>query len=300
MDESPASPRTPWDTVRTLSTSTVRDATEGRIIGLAAEVAFFGVLALPPLALVVLGSLGYVADLLGPAAAADMRTAILDTATTVLSGSTVEDLIEPMVDGLLDKGRLDLLTIGAIIAVWSASRAVRVVIDAVTLAYDREPARTWWQRRLVAVGVTIGGIISLVALLPLLVVGPQAAASLADGLGLGGAFEAAARIAYWPVVAVTGLLVLTCMYHLVEPETPWRWELPGSILALLIWVAGSYGLRFYATQFIEGESTYRLVAAPLVVLMWVYVAAFAVLLGAELNAEVDKIYFPDHPHGTAG
>ena len=269
-------------------------------MGLAAEVAFFGVLSLPPLALVMLGSLGFVADLLGPEAAGDLRSAIIDAAETFLSSSTVADLVVPAVDGLLTQGRLDLLTIGAIVAVWSASRAVRVVIDAVTVAYDREPARTWWQRRLVALGLTVGGIVSIIVLLPLLVVGPQAGAGLAESLGLGSAFETAARIVYWPLVGLIGLVLLTWMYHLVEPETPWRWELPGSILALLIWVAGSYGLRVYVSLFVESdESAYLSVAAPLALLMWVYVAAFAVLIGAELNAEVDKIWFPSEQTAPA-
>ncbi len=290
--------RTLWAVSRTLVVRTVRDAADDRIIGLAAEVAFFGVLSLPPLALVVLGSLGYVADLFGPDVSADLRTAIIDAAATFLSSSTVTDLIVPAVDGLLARGRLDLLTIGVVVAVWSASRAVRVVIDAITVAYDRDPARTWWQRRLVALGVTVGGVVSIIVLLPLLVVGPQAGAGLVDSLGWGSAVGTMTRIFYWPVVALTGLVILTWVYHLVEPETPWRWELPGSILALLIWVTGSFGLRVYTGTFIEGDaSAYLSVAAPLVVLLWVYVTAFAVLLGAELNAEVDKIVF-DGEEGT--
>jgi len=293
MNQSESRRPPPWDLVRTLSVRTAHDALDDRIVGLAAEVAFFGVLSLPPLALVVLGSLGFVADLLGPVAASDLRIAIVDGAATFLSDSTVQDLIVPAVDGLLERGRLDLLTIGVIVAIWSASRAVRVVIDAITFAYDRSPTRSWWRRRLVAVGITLGGIVSIILLLPLLVVGPQAGGRLAEGLGWGSALESAARIVYWPIVGVVGLIILTWMYHLVEPETPWRWELPGSILALLIWVVGSYGLRFYASLFIESdESAYLSVAAPLVVLLWVYVTAIAVLLGAELNAEVDKIYFP--------
>lgn len=289
--------RSPLGLVRTLVVRTVKDSLDDRVPGLAAEVAFYVVLSLPPLLLVILGSLGFVTDWLGPAVAADIRSTILDGATTLLSESTVDELVEPAVDGLLEQGRLDILTVGAIVAVWSASRATRVIIEAVTIAYDRVISRNWWRRQLVALGLTASGIVSVIVLLPLLVIGPQAGAGLADRFGLGSAFETAWAISYWPVVAIVGVVVLTWVYHLVEPETPWWWELPGAFLALSAWALGSYVLRLYATQFIEAESAYRLFAAPLVVLLWVYVAAVAVLVGAELNAELDKIFL-QHPEQT--
>ncbi len=287
------SPRRGPGIVWTLARRTVRDALRDRLPGLAAEVAFYTVLALPPLSLVLLGSLGFVTGWLGEGAKDGVRDAIFDAANTFLSPSTVTDLVEPAVDGLLARGRLDVLTIGAVIALWSASRATRVIIDAITIAYDRQPARTWWQRRLVAFGLTAAGIIAVVVLLPLLVVGPEAGVGIADRVGFGRAFEVTWAVLYWPVVAGIGLVLLTWVYHLVEPDSPWRWELPGAALALVIWAAGSFAVRLYATTFIEGDSAYGVFAAPLVVLLWVYVAASAVLLGAELNAEIDKLIFDD-------
>ncbi|MFQ5555816.1 MAG: YihY/virulence factor BrkB family protein [Acidimicrobiia bacterium] len=280
----------PLTTARTLAARTARDSLEDRVPGLAAEISFYTVLSLPPMLLVVLGSLGFVTGWLGPETAADIRTEIIDAAATFLSEATIDDLVAPAVDGLLQRGRLDILTIGAVTAVWSASRAVRVVVDAITIAYDRAPKRNWWQRRVVALALTVAGIISAVVLLPLLVVGPRAGAALSDGLGLGSVFQTAWQILYWPVVAAIGLVVLTWIYHLVEPESPWRWELPGAVLAMALWAAGSFGLRFYATTFVEGDSAYGIFAAPLVVLLWVYLSAIAVLVGAELNAEIDKMF----------
>ena len=291
-DASPEISRTSLATARTLARRTVRDSIDDRVPGLAAEISFYTVLSLPPLLLVILGSLGFVTGWLGPETAADIRVEIIDAAAALLSEATVADLVEPAVDGLLQRGRLDILTIGAITALWSASRAIRVVVDAVTIAYDREPKRNWWQRRVLALALTAAGIISAVVLLPLLVIGPRAGAGLADGLGLGSVFQTTWSILYWPVVAAFGLIVLTWIYHVVEPESPWRWELPGAVLAMALWTAGSFGLRFYATTFIEGDSAYGLFAAPLVVLLWVYLSAFAVLIGAELNAEIDKMFLP--------
>lgn len=268
---------------------TARDTVRDRVPGLSAEVAFYVVLALPPLLLVVLGVAGYIAQGVGPDVTADIRMAILDGARTFLTESTVEDLT-PILDSLLRSGRADVVTFGVVVLVWSGSRAADVVISAVMTAYDRERRPRWLKRRAIALAMTVGGVLGAGVLLPLLVLGPQFGSDVAAEFGWEGAFERAWSLAYWPVVAFAGLVVLTWIYHLAMPHTAWRRELPGAVLALLIWVAGSFGLHYYAGSVIEVDSAYAFFAAPLVILLWVYVTAFAVLVGAELNAEIDKLW----------
>ncbi len=98
------------------------------------------------------------------------------------------------------------------------------------------------------------------------------------------------------MVAILGIVLLTWAYHIAPPHvTAWRRDLPGAILALVVWALGSLGLRIYATTFLESNSAYNLFTAPLAVLLWLYVSAIAVLVGAELNAEVEKMW--PHPGG---
>jgi membrane protein len=163
----------------------------------------------------------------------------------------------------------------------------------VTIAYDLEDRRTWWQHRLLGFGLTFTGVLMLAVVLPLLVVGPEAGAALADEFGLGRVFDIVWRVSYFPVVIALGLTLLSWVYHVVPPHsTRWRRDVPGAILAFLVWLGGSYGLRIYATNFIETDSAYGYFGTPLVLLLWIYLTAVALLVGAELNAEIEKLY-PD-------
>jgi membrane protein len=278
-------------TVWTLTTMTVRDAIDDRLPGLAAEVSFYLLLSLPPLLLVGLGALGYIGDLFGADAVATVQRQIIDTAGQVLSEETVDDVVRPAVENLLEQGRADILSIGALLALWSGSRALKVITQAITIAYDLEDRRTWWQHRLLGLGLTVAGVLMAAVLLPLLVVGPEAGGALADRFGLGRAFDLVWQILYFPVVIALGLSLLAWVYHIVPPHTTrWRRDLPGAVLAFLVWLAGSFGLRVYATTFVESDSAYSYFGTPLVLLLWIYLTAVALLLGAELNAEIEKLF----------
>jgi membrane protein len=182
-----------------------------------------------------------------------------------------------------------VLTIGGVIALWSGSRAARVIVDAVTIAYDLEDHRDFRRKTLVGLWLTVAGILSMTILIPLLVVGPRFGASVADNFGLESAFETVWAVLYWPVVAGVGVVLLTWVLHIAPPHsTPWRRDVPGAVLALVVWALGSLGLRIYTTSFLESNSAFTLFTAPLAVLLWLYVSAIAVLLGAELNAEIEK------------
>jgi membrane protein len=279
--------------VRTLGVRTVRDSLEDRLPGLAAEVSFYLLLSLPPLMLVGLGALSYFGDWFGPNAVSDVEQAIIDAASGVLTQSTIDDVVRPAVDGLLARGRADVLSIGVILALWSGSRALKVIVQAITIAYDLEDRRTWWQHRALGLGLAIVGVLMLAIVLPLLVVGPEAGSALADEFGLGRAFDLTWQVLYFPVVIALGLSLLTWIYHVVAPHTTrWRRDFPGAVLAFVIWLAGSFGLRIYATSFVEGDSAYSYFGTPLVLLLWIYVTAVALLVGAEFNAEIEKL-LPD-------
>lgn len=274
----------------TLGPRTVRDTAEDRVPKLAAEVAFFTLLSLPPAMLALLGSVGFLTEAIGPQTRTEIESRILEVARTFLTPSTVQEIVAPAVRRLLQEGRADVVSVGIILALWSASRATEAVIDAMRIAYDLERFRPGWKRRLVALALTIGLIGSLVVLMPALVAGPRLGARLAEPLGLSSAVEAAWEFVYWPMVAILGVGLLASFYQLALPRnTRWRKELPGATLAVLTWILGSAGVRLYARWTLESGSTYGSLSAPLVLLLWLYVTGLAVLLGAELNAEIDKL-----------
>jgi membrane protein len=103
--------------------------------------------------------------------------------------------------------------------------------------------------------------------------------------------EGAVTVLYWPVVLLASIAFLTTLYHVSVPvRSPWYEDVPGALIALLMWVVGSFILRIYLTHTVEGPTIYGSLAAPVAVLLWIGVSAFAVLVGAAVNAAVDRVW----------
>lgn len=286
-----------WPDLRRLVVRTLADTVEDRVPGMAAEMAFFAVLSLPPLLLVVVGAVGFVVGGLPEADLVAIEGALLDALSALLSQDTVEQVLADPVGRLLREGRSDLLSLGLVLTLWSASRSTNVLLRVLIIAYDLADHRKPWQRRLLAVGLTVAGVLVAVVVLPLVVIGPDVAAETLSLLGVSG--TGLARfwpLTYWIGVGGVGLAALTWIYH-VAPGwyTPWRRDLPGAVLAMLGLVAASAGIRVYTSGFatFSSNDTFRGLAAPLVLMLWVWASGIAVLVGAELNAEIERLWPSD-------
>ncbi|MDP8931924.1 MAG: YihY/virulence factor BrkB family protein [Actinomycetota bacterium] len=268
------------------------DSAQDRVHGLAAEGAFFALLSLPPFLLAVLGTIGYFRDLLGPDTMDEIQGLMLGVPAEFLSSDTMREFIRPSVDAILERGRGGVVSLGLVIALWSGSRATGVYIDAIAIAYDLGDPRPLWQRRLLAFALTLVAAVIGVVVLPGLVVGPRLV-KLVTPAPFETAVSTAVTLVFWPMVALLAVLLLATLYHVSLPQrTPWQRDLPGAFLALGVWLLGSYGLRLYVEHSLLGQSPYGPLAAPLVVLLWLYVTAFAVLLGAELNGVIHQLWPP--------
>ena len=273
-----------------LSLRTVEDMLDDRVPGLAAEVAFFVLLSLPPLLLLALGSVGFIGSAVpGFADAAAER--LLGLAGIVLTDDTV-NLLRPVVEGVLTEGRGDLASLGVILTLYSASRALHVIVVALAIAYDLPEQRRTWQHRLWGLGLTVAAVVLGIIAIPLLVLGPGFGQVIGTYLVAGETvIDLVWRVAYWPVAAVIATGLLAALYHVAAPwTTPWRRDLPGAVLAMALWLAGSAGLRVYTLGSVVSAPVFAPLAGPLVLLLWLYVSAFAVLLGAELNAEIERMW----------
>lgn len=278
---------------RRLAVRTAVDSLDDHLPGLAAEMAFFVVLSLPPLLLAVLGSVGFVVGDLPEAELARLQDQVLSFFNTFLAESTVDDVLRTPVENLLREGRSDILSVGIVLTLWSASRAANVLLRTVTTAYDLEDRRAGWKRRLLAFAITLVGIVLAVVVIPLLAVGPRLLSSALEAVGFGTELVRFWGVVYWGGVVVLAVSALTWLYH-VAPGwyTPWRRDLPGAVLALVVWLLASWALRVYTAELagFTADDAFRGLAAPLVLLLWVYVSAIAVLLGAEMNAEIERLW----------
>ena len=266
---------------------TGRDSIQDRIFGLAAEAALFSLISLPALLLAIVGSLGFIAQALGPSGTAQLRR-LLETPHSFLSDQTYQSY-QHIVANVLAQQHGGVVSIGILLSMWTGSRAVNRYLETITIAYDMEP-RSAWRRRLLALGLTIAGLAGAVAILPPLVLGPRLVDWLVSDQAATTAFWLV-DILFWPVIILVVLVALATLYHVGAPwHTPWRRDLPGAVLAMVLWLAASVGLRTYLTLSIKSSTVYSQLAVPIAVVLWLYITAVAVLLGAEFNAEIEKMW----------
>ncbi|MBA0052093.1 YihY/virulence factor BrkB family protein [Streptomyces sp. AJS327] len=264
---------------------TVNSCVEHRVVGLAAEAAFFTLISIPPLLLGLVGLLGYLDAWIGTDTIDSIRFNLLDASSTVLSEKGVDQLARPLVDDVIEGGRPDVISLGFALALWSGSRAVNVFIDTITVMYGLDGHRGIVKTRLLAFLLYLVALVAGAIALPLMVAGPDAVTRLLPQT------QALVTIFYWPVVVLLSVAFLTTLYHVSVPvRSPWREDIPGALIALLMWLFGSFLLRLYLTNTIEGPTIYGSLAAPVAVLLWIGVSAFAVLVGAAVNAAVDRVW----------
>ena len=277
-------------TAARLAVRTGRESVDDRVHGLAAEASFWTVLSLPPLLLALLALIGQLDAVLGMDVADRVATAILGWADRVFTGSTMRDVIRPLVVSTLRQGHSGVLSLSLLLALWSGSAALSSYVSAITVAYDMDGLRSFWRTRLLSLGLYLAALVIGAVLLPLLVLGPDVLAGLLARLP-GPDLTWLVTVAYWPVVCLMSLVGLTSLYHVAVPvRTRWRKDLPGAVLALLAWVAGSIALRTYLASGLRGDT--GAVAAPIAILLFFFLTALAVLIGAELNATIDDAW-PD-------
>ncbi|MFD3484137.1 MULTISPECIES: YihY/virulence factor BrkB family protein [unclassified Streptomyces] len=264
---------------------TVNSCIEYRILGLAAEAAFFTLLSLPPLMMGLLGLLGYIDDWTNTTTVASIEENILTAVGTVLSDRGVDQIAKPLLSDVTHGGRPDLISIGFAIALWSGSMAVNVFIDTITVMYGLDGRRGIVATRLLAFLLYIVALLIGAVVLPLAVVGPD---RVVDIIPWG---TDVAIVLYWPVVILLSVAFLTTLYHVSVPaRSPWIEDVPGALVALGMWVFGSFLLRIYLTSTVEGPTIYGSLAAPIAVLLWIGISAFAVLVGAAVNAAIDRVW----------
>ncbi|MEU5660871.1 YihY/virulence factor BrkB family protein [Streptomyces sp. NPDC047737] len=264
---------------------TVNSCIEYRILGLAAEAAFFTLLSLPPLLLGLIGLLGYVDDWTATTTVASIERNILGAVQTVLSERGVNDIAKPLIADVTTGARPDVISIGFAIALWSGSRAVNVFIDTITVMYGLDGHRGIVKTRLLAFLLYVVALLLGAVVLPLLVVGPDRVVEFVPW-----GTEVLA-VMYWPLVILLSIAFLTTLYHVSVPvRSPWIEDVPGALVALGMWVLGSFLLRIYLTSTVEGPTIYGSLAAPIAVLLWIGISAFAVLVGAAVNAAIDHVW----------
>jgi membrane protein len=269
---------------------TAAKAWDDRVLGLSAEAAFWQLLSLAPLFLALLGSIGYLSGLLGDATINQIETSLLDASRRAFAPSVVDQIITPTVDAVLRRGRADVISVGFLLGLWAGSSATATFVNTVTIAYGMRDLRGAVHSRLLALGLYLLAVVIGIVLLPVMVIGPGRLVGFFPESARGDV-ETVVKAAYWPSVALLLLVGLVTFYHLAPPRRlPWQRGFPGAVLAALVFVGGTFGLRMYIDFVADRGFSYGALAAPIGALLFFYVLALAVLLGAELNATIEQTW----------
>lgn len=249
-------------------------------LNLAAQLSYYFFLALFPALLVLLAIISFFP-------VHDLMNTIVTTLGRIAPGEVL-DIVRDQITKIANGNKGGLLTIGVLGAIWSSSSAITAIVSAFNEAYDIQEGRPWWKVRLLAIGLTIALSLFIVIATALVLVGPTMAEKVAASAHLGGAFEWTWKIAQWPIVFVLVSLAVALVYYFAPDATQqFIWITPGSIFATALWLLISLGFKAYVQNFTSYNATYGAIGGVIVLMLWFYVSSLALLVGAELNSEIE-------------
>jgi membrane protein len=256
---------------------------EDDCMGLAQQVAFSALLAFLPTVILLIGLLG-------------------------LFGSGAFNSLEHFVGSVAPKGVLDMIdlakkdaaqnkagsaiafVVGTFGALWAASGAMGALIKAVNRAYDRMETRPFWKVRIIAIVLVVATGLVLAGTFLLIIFGGSLGDAIARRTPLDGGFKLFWNIARWPIAFVAVLLFFALVYYLApnKDQRDWKWVTPGSLVGSLLWLVLSGLFALYTSFSSSYSKTYGALAGGIILLLWLNYSAWAILFGAELNAELDR------------
>jgi len=259
---------------------TANQASKDRLLAIAAGVVFYGLLALFPAITALVSSYGLFAK-------PDTINEHLSFLASVMP-TEAYSIVQDQIARVVAKGGAKLsfgFAAGLGVALWSANAGMKAVMDALNIVYEEDEKRGFVRLTLISLTFTIAGIVAMLIAVGAIVVTPV----VLTHVGLGGMTETIVRIARWPALMIGMLLGLSVLYRYgpSRREAKWEWISVGAVFATLAWFAGSALLSYYFSKFANYGATYGSLGAAIGTMMWMWMSAIVVLLGAELNAEIE-------------
>jgi membrane protein len=256
---------------------------EDDVFGRAAQLSYYFLLALFPLLLFLLTLLGYFAE-----AGSELRHGLIRYLGTIMPSSALE-LVHSTIDEISKGKGGGKLSFGLLAALWAASNGMTAVTETLNVAYDLEETRPWWKVRLASVALTIMLALMIVLALATVLLGSRVAYLIAAAIDFGNTFVIVWKILQWPVALIFLLVTFGLIYYFAPnlPSRKWYWVTPGSVTAVTLWLLASFAFRFYLHFFNTYNVTYGSLGALIVLMFWFYFTGAAILIGGEVNAEIE-------------
>jgi membrane protein len=259
--------------------ATVQEFQRDDALGIAAQLAYYLILALFPFILVLV-------SLMGTFGSEELASEVLTYFQRVMpqqAYAIIETFTANIISGQAEAP--GLFTFGILFTIWAASGAFAALINALNRAYDVQETRPFWKVRGIAILMTLGlSVLVLIGVL-LLVLGPQIGDTIAQVFGLKDTFELGWNIARWPAALFFMVFTVALLYYFApDVEQPFRWITPGGLIGVLLWVLASVTFNFYVSNFGSYNKTYGSIGAVIVLLLYLYISSLTILFGATLNA----------------
>ncbi|HLN99225.1 MAG TPA: YihY/virulence factor BrkB family protein [Pyrinomonadaceae bacterium] len=253
------------------------------IFGRAAQLSYYFLLALFPLLLFLVTLLGYFAE-----AGSDLRNKLLTYLATVMPGSAIT-LVRTTLNEISRARGGGKLSLGLLAALWAASNGMGAITDTLNVAYGAKETRPWWKVRLVAVSLTVMFSLLIVVALAIVLFGGKLGDQIATHFGLSDAFTLAWKLSQWPIALLFLLFTFDLIYYFAPDDRRSKRRLwtVGSIVAVVLWLAVSFGFRLYLHFFNSYSVTYGSLGALIVLMLWFYFTGLAILIGGEVNSELE-------------
>ena len=289
----------PWRGWKDIFWRTYEEFGNDRLLAVAAGVVFYGLLAIFPAVAALVSSYGLFAD------AATVGRHLTFAAALMPEGAF--GIVEEQISRIAAQGGGGLslgFIFGLGLAIWSANAGMKAIMDALNVIYDEEEKRSFIKLNLTSLALTLGALASLLIAIASVIVFPL----MLNWMGLGGAAEWTIAVLRWPALLIVVMLGLAILYRFgpSRREARWQWLSIGAVLATLLWLAGSLLFSWYLSNFADYNATYGSLGAGIGLMMWLWLSTISILLGAELNSEIehqtarDSTVGGDKPLGRRG
>lgn len=206
--------------------------------------------------------------------------------------TAAQDMLTLLFDTAEQQGSPGIMSIGILLALWSASSAISTFMQSFNIAYNTEESRGFVRQRLIAILLTIGLSLLVIGAFVLFVFGQRVGQAIASAAGLSSWFEVAWNIGRWPVLIFLFMLALAILYWKGPSlDQTFRWISPGAVVATVVWLVAVWAFSLYI-QFSDPGSAYGALGTMVVLLLFLYMSSIVVITGVELNSVVDRHYDP--------
>ena len=282
---SPSPAYNPWKlgglSLKELARRLWHETQEDELFGRAAQLSYYVLLALFP-ALIVLTAI------LGLLSVQNYMPELMGYLRNVLPADALS-MVERFLEQIAQGSGANILSLGALGALWVSSSGVTAIMEALNIVYDvKEESRPFWRVRLTAILLTIGLAGFVIASVTLVLSGEHIGRWVAGFVGLGDAFTWTWIVLQWPVAIALMLLVVGAVYYVCpDIEQDWRWVSPGAVFAVAMWIVVSLGFKAYVENFGDYNKVYGSLAGVIVMMLWLYWSSMVLLVGGEINAEIE-------------